>query len=253
MEKQDYRNLSIKNSEFYIKTASYVNFLYRNNITTIGQLLDDNFWELTTGTIKKDTRNQLNCLIIMLRHKYLDEPLCYDELLDKEIDFKALKNRLGFKRGSIPLLAEDTEEKRQLLREKSKRIPGIEITYEADIQVAAADLFGVQDLGIINLYKYSEYLRTISPNNSELDSHATLIDFLRWLLNENRVEFLHPYIIAYIESYEKNHGIENNVDSLISLKKELLGLLDMRKNLDNKISDIEERISLIQKDSGIKK
>lgn len=234
MEKQNFNEILIRESEYYNSQSSYVSLFSRNNITTIDQLFDEHFWEFEANNVHKETRPQLTALISMLKYKYLGEPLCYAELMDNEINFNAFKE--GYYRGHIPLFGKNTSDKDG-----------------NNLDIDLTSLFGApRSYCDYILSSFLYYLKRVGDKKSEEEFSINLIDLFKWILNNKELKKVHPFVIAYLEAYEKNHKEEIDSESLSSLKNELENLLQTKNKLELQIAELKEKISLYENKDGLK-
>ena len=230
MEKQDFTNFLIKDSQYYNSYCTYVGAFERNNITTIGQLLDDSLMALVMDKCHQKTRLQINGLISMLKYQYLGEPLCYEVLFDKDISaINDINNAIKVKNN------------------------------DEQIYVNVMSLLGCPR-GTSHMI-LGEFRRVIS--NSSLcneifpQESIRLIDFLKWILtiDANHVKRVHPFVTTYIELYKKKNNMsfeDINKEGAEALKKELEDLIRKRNDIDARIENIKSALSKTEKRGNIK-
>lgn len=216
MNNDNLENLLIKDSEFYISKSSYLPTLKRNNIITVKNLLN---FDISKLRLRYDNKIQLAIFINMLEYKYLNIQLENLNILNKEIDLNCIKNSSIFTR-TLPLIDEEKFTKDKL----------------PDSTISPTELFGC------NQYISDEIMKEFVMNikKGKITDNPKVIDFIRWVRNveySNKIDKVHPYAKAYIESYEKTNEYKKNL-----LKEKLNNLLQKRKKLDKEISTLQEEI-----------
>ena len=259
MEKQDLSKYLIKNSEYYNSSSAYAGMLKRHNIITVDQILDDSFLNLRC---KYRTSRELSALIAMLRYRYLDEPLCTDILLDKEIDLEFMKLFLRQCGTSVPLLDEEgrkknIQEQRKNFAEYLNNINKDPEYYSyfansvplADKMVCLIELLGCSVSMALDINRrFVSYVhifgsRTQPPDFYQLPEKPKLIDLFKWILTKKDFEKVHPYVNTYIEVYEKKQNPQNNdSETMEYLRLQLSFLEEERIRLDAQIAFLTERI-----------
>ena len=224
---EDLNKILITDSEFYNPESTYTDLFKKYNITTISQLLDDNFLEKYDKKCQANTRIQLRGLISMLKHKYFNTPLYFDDLLEEKIDIDKCN------RDKICLKCKDTN--KENLR--------ISINY----LLGCSSRIGAV---IINDFCYIINKQLIQKNKDNIQ----LIDFLKWILTVDtpHCQRTHQYAQAYIDSYEQSKKIDSsNIDleTINNLNDQLKSLIEKKAKLDNKISKIKQQIALLSKGS----
>lgn len=228
--KKNLNELQIKDFEFYTGArAPYYNLLKKHNITTIGQLLNDDLMKPLILRCGEETRNNLNILIAMAKYEYLNIPLPGEALLDKKliIDEKSFR------------LYVEVEDKLKKRFATEKFIP----MFRNSAEILEKDFF--VETGIY-------------------DKNTKLIDYFKWLsITDNifkpKTLIVSRIVSIYIESYEKNknmNNINNDVDTIESLRSLLANIIDVRDNLNNQISELQEKINLLsqtENKGGIKR
>lgn len=222
-EKIDLNQIQIKDSEFYHSNCKYVQVLKKHNITTVAQLLDNQAMEPIIKKVKYDTRGQLNTFISLLRHKYLNEPLCNDVLFDR--------NLIITDSGNL-------------------RIEGPE-----KIGFSIDEFFGIPH----GRYLKIKFL-SATKNEDIYDANFKVIDFIKWLSNFSDDEYVQsfmPTIMAFIESYNDNKKIDNtDFETIEKLKDQLTKLSKTRDYVDEQITNLQEQIEDLSNDinkRGIKR
>ena len=215
MEKLDLNEILIKDSEYYNPSASYTWLLKKKKINTVGQLLDGRVDINFLKYYSYNTRSQLVGFISVLRYKYYGEPLYTDALMNEEINFEE-----NYGNGIIF----DTHNTK----------------FES---VSFAKLFGCPGVKIAPIFKEFK--------NASFPQEIKLIDFLKWILKEDRNDFkpLCPYANAFIESYENSKrnkvvladDSEVQINVLIKQAKKYLDLLDKNKMYNN----VKEQLTIL--------
>ena len=94
MEKNEYKNIPLRETGFYISDGIYVNTLRTYGIDTVGKILDKKLMECVIGqTANIEVKRELLGLIKLIEYKYLDKPLDNDKLLAMRINKVSLINR----------------------------------------------------------------------------------------------------------------------------------------------------------------
>lgn len=217
---EEYRNILIKDSEFYNSNSSYVRLLNNKNIKTVGELLDASLDVNFVKGYSYFTCNQVTCLIAALKHKYLGEPLYIDSYLDKHINFD------GYYGNGIVFANPDN------------KLDTIEF----------GKLFGCpvsQAKPIFNNFK--NFVDNPNFYTNKLPERMKLIDFIKWVSQENGkiVNSLKPFANLYIESYKEKQKRRSDIQSLEYLKGRLFSLYKLREGIDVEIAAIEKQIELL--------
>lgn len=218
MEAKNLDELQIKDFEFYKGSgASYYPFLRKHNITTIAQLVDDNMEKLSSKC-GSETKNELNILIAMAKHKYLNKPLPDSDLLDKRL-FIDEGNRFYVE-------VEDKIKKRFLTENFIGTYTGRARRFEGD--------FLKEDI---------------------YDENTKLIDYLKWLSIRHLNGSIEGLVVsAYLEDHEKNKTKKTgDINSIEDLKQKLAAIIDMRNNLNNQINELQQQLEMMsQQDDNVK-
>lgn len=224
--KENLNELQIKDFEFYTGSkAAYYNLLKKHNITTIGQLLNDDLMKPLFLRCGEDTRNELNILIAMAKYEYLNIPLPGEALLDKKL----------------------------IIDEKSFRL-------YVEVEDKFKKRFATDEFIPMGPYKAKRLEKMFFVETEIYDENTKLIDYFKWLsISDHCFETAQRIISIYIESYEKNKNMNNtnnDVDTIESLRSQLANIIDMRDNLNNQISELQEKINLLsqtENKGGIKR
>ena len=220
MEEQDLNKILLKDSEYYDPKAIYVQALKRHNITTVQQLFDID----VNVSQHRGTRKQLRAFILMLKHKYLGEPLLYDAFLDDTVKFYSVFFIVG-----------------------------------TDKYLYADNCFGCNSSHIIDVIE--AFAKEHSKNLGE-PFEIKLIDFFRWIINNSKeiitrhqsrqiIEYAKTYVEEYekqhqltTEEYEKQHQLTaEEYETIQFLRGQLDTLVRIREDLDLQIKNIEENIA----------
>ena len=225
MKIEDLKKLLIVDSEYYDSNASYVSFFKNNNIKTIDQLIEGKFERGYSNEMRMTSKvySQVRCLISMLKYKYLGKPLCYDVCLDN-------KMYLG-NQSVIPIFENLNKQERMII----------------------LNMFGCRQENVIRAFNmFAKANPLIAVDGFKL------IDFFIWIVSNSQLfGKIVTYAKTYIESYEKNQELLNNdYETISSLKPQLESLVATRDELNKQIEDIQEKIEQISydksKDSGKK-
>lgn len=230
MEKQDLSKVLIKDSEFYDSSAAYAAFLKRHNIITVEELLNGTFTRTTFNGFKMKgvTCSGLTTFIGLLKHKYFDTPLLADVYLDRSIDLE-----------------------RTVLESEHGRVIFTPVNGQPD-ETNIRFMCGVSGYFAFNRFIRKKNLQKFHREHNNLPiEDVSLIDFFKWIIEENRFNYLIPFAKAYIESYEKNIALVNEDAQTIGiLKEQLTKLAEEKASIDAQIKDIQQKIDeLSKKDS----
>ena len=224
--------LLLSDTEFYNKHASYVYSLKKYNITTVGQLVDDNIMAPIYNNICRHTKTQLQSLISLLKYVYLNEPLDIAEILNKKLY------------GVVSKVQPYHWEYYKLYLSEQH-------IYEFKLH----DFFGVKYNDTYSL----ERLLTADSKLKEMIANIDfkVIDLLEWILNnysETASEHKYKAIIeTYINFYKKDNKeansvfadgtiefFRNNITKLVKQKNEIdIQIVDMQRQLDAKIKTMK--------------
>ena len=229
MEKQDLSKILISDSEFYDRNAAYAHFLKRHNIVTVEELLNGTLEGNTFNGFKMKgvTISGLLNFIQILKHKYLGAPLLADVYMDRVIDLEntVLLSDRGHVRFS-PIEGQDDE--------------------------ISIGKFICSDRGNYYFNKFARLknLKRFHREHANLPAteEVKLIDFFKWILEENVNDFLVPFAKMYIESYEINKGlITQDALTIKKLKEQLTSLIEQKASLDSQIIKMQQKIESMSK------
>ena len=251
MESQDLSKILIKDTPYYNRYYDYANILKRKNITTVGQILDASFLELTKHCQSK-TLAELKGLIAMLRYKYSNEPLCYDILLDEEIDIKRI-SCYCYPYPSLPIKFE--KQSNNNFNENN----GYSDTSISEINLM--EFFGCPKKVVGSyIYHFLEDFKDEETRKKEnLPDNPKVIDFIKYLrekiiwrrygvYGEALYLSLHSFLDTYVEAYENNKKTnynESNMETIALLRKQLDDLMKTKENLDSQINELEQKIKIL--------
>ena len=158
---------------------------------SVYELLNNNILDLR---FRYETKVQLLSLINMLKYKYLKNSLSNLELMDKEIDFKLLKETNSLNH-SLTLIDKDIRNEYQKSKDKYKE-ENISLADIPDILLSPTKsptkLFGC------NSNTSNEIMEKFRKDfkKGKFAKNFKLIDFIKWTLTieySNSIDKVHPY------------------------------------------------------------
>ena len=232
MEIRDLSEVSLKDTGFYERTASYMYLLKKYNITNVAQLLDDELVEsiLNNSKSSEKTKDAFKTLVKLVNFKYLNIPTGYEEFLNRKI-LRVVKG-LRIDEWYIDLGYNDRD---------FTSFPLEELIYGMPYS--------------IELHQLMKY----NSNALEMleDSPLRIIDVLKIIIADNKVEDYSRIefkvtlniINAIVDSYEKKNG---NVKLVVNPKTIAIFDDKIAKLVKEKNAIDEAIISLVRERDKIK-
>ena len=200
----DLNSILLKDTEFYSRYGAYIGALKKFNITTVGQLLDQNINDIN---LHRGTYIELCVFINMLKYRYLGTPLPYGKLLDNEIMIGSVKKTPYNFEQVLPLV----DDKKQTTHILYSRL------------LSTADRLLV--------YKFLDAIK--QDKIRTYDGNIRLVDFLRWISNCNILgASVNACAKAYVEEYDLDL---DGTRKLASLKNELEKMIKDKQKYDSAI------------------
>ena len=216
MEKQELDSILLEDTEFYSKYNTYLTTLKKHNITTVGQLVKLNTYDIN---VYSNTRDELTLFMNMLKYRYLNRPLPYGNLLDRKIRIDVAKR--GCYELSLPL--ENNDKDRPI------------------IEISLMKFLGTRDRLLI--YSFIEVMNEPEINDI-INGNPRLIDYLRWISISGRTtKQSKSFANAYIEEYENDKiNITENQKTLKILNAQLTELLEKREGINRSIEFVQKSV-----------
>lgn len=229
MEKQELNNILLKDLSLYDKRAKYTLTLKRYNITTVGQILDDEIMMPILSRMNFESRYQLRTFISLLKCRYLDMPINADDILNSKISIKS--------------------------NDKTNR--DYFILYSENGKCHPFSLTGF--LGFVDEDNDLKLMKLINQSikNRMNNFDFRVIDLFRWLIDKHGFEINYlASITTYIRSYEMDKEVlklKLEEDAIRELENKKIKLIKKREKLDMAILDMQKEIDERTKQLELKK
>lgn len=230
MEKTDLNQIKLEDTGIFEKYKNNFSSILKNNdITTVGQVLDDNLMHEIMKKCKTKTRIELRGFIALLKYKYLEIPLSNKDILEQRPE-KDMSPRYNY------------------------NINEPEYFYPIDFS----------ELGLHKSYKLALKYEVRNLKKEKIENKQ-LIEFIKEIINSEKYcgapEFI-EILRLHVESYDKSKQLtqptinqetqtENKNtpqlehDILVILKDQLVKLVGVRDSLDAQIEDIQQKIDAL--------
>lgn len=214
------------NTEFYNKYAIYMQMLKKHNITTVGQLVDDNIMAPIIVHAHHSTKIQLQVLISLLKYVYLNEPLDIMETLNKKLYITSYQS-YGVYQIYFYLDEQHIDDFRLY------NFVGVKHYDIDDLLFLLGTDFELKDLIVNSDFKVIDLLEWIVNNYSEAVTKykATIDTYIKFYKNNKKMK-----LDVADESIE---SLRNNITKLVKQKDDIdIQIVAMQRQLDAKIKTL---------------
>ena len=226
MERQDFNNILITDTKFYIPNTFCGKYVKRKQLT-VEDLIGPNYDKIYKYS-KTYTRKQLEVLVTMLRHEYLGEKLPDNKI--EQLDYY-----LSF------------EHREYIYKYNYYK----ENSYNAFTSWGAIAIYKDSEKNYLHLTDYFSCLsKNINPlfkmfckeevfdKNLGVESNVKLIDFFKWdKLKEEK--YLYPYAKAYIDAYNLS------IEDITNIEKKYISLIEQLEDTKNILIELYKNKGLL--------
>ena len=227
MERQDFNNILITDTKYYIPNTFCGKYVKRKQLT-VEDLIGPNYKRIHKYS-KAYTRRELEVLVTMLKYEYLGEKIPDNkiELLDYYLSFEHIKNnKYKYNSYNENYINAFTSSGAVALY-KDSRMHYLQLT----------DYFSCSFDNIELLFN-KFYKEEVLDKRLGLMPNIKLIDFFKWdKLKEEK--YLYPYAKAYIDAYNLS------VEDIANIEKKYISLIEQLKETKNILIELYKNRGLL--------
>ena len=257
MEQIDLKQIKLKDTGIYgNEKYNFYHAFKMYNITTVDQVLNDNLMNKVMQHFMKDNRIELRRFIEFLKYKYLGIHFSNNDILDKKpinSDYK-MPYDLRDDFSSLGLIGLHIDA-RTIIDKKIKELNENRKKLELTQDESSPEYIGLKSIisekqqELINL-KIIDILKEIMKESDKPETKGKTVTFQRLKLRiesyEQSKQLALPIIAENTQNGSKSTS-QQEYDTLVILRDQLVKLIDVRDKLNTQIEDLQKEINELVK------